>query len=113
MLGVGDLETKVVSSSIGIELYVRVPVNWEDLGSDGDIDATQQIMVGLAKDVSNLRTEGGSKVNEDGEPAISYEVSLLEEFNVGHTTRLNVARDQKCLGGLHVQSCGHFRTLEE
>ena len=57
MLKVKDLEAKVVSTSDGIELFVRVPVNWEDHESDGDIDATQLIMVGLVRDVSNLRTE--------------------------------------------------------
>ena len=97
MLGVKDLETKVVSTSLGIELHVWVPVKWEDLESDGDLDETQLIVVGLIKDVSNLRTEGGSKANADGEPSISYEVALLEELSVDHATRLDVARDQKFL----------------
>ena len=61
MLMVKDLETKVVSTEDGIELYVRVPIIWEDHEEDGDIDATQLIMVGHIKDVSNLRTEEGSK----------------------------------------------------
>ena len=72
-------------------------VKWEDLESDGDLDETQLIVVGLIKDVSNLRTEGGSKANADGEPSISYEVALLEELSVDHATRLDVARDQKFL----------------
>ena len=80
MLMVKDLETKVVSTEDGIELYVRVPIIWEDHEEDGDIDATQLIMVGHIKDVSNLRTEEGSKTNEAGEPAISYEVALVEDL---------------------------------
>ena len=40
MLMVKDLETKVVSTEDGIELYVRVPIIWEDQEEDGDIDAT-------------------------------------------------------------------------
>ena len=97
MLGVKDLETKVVSTSLGIELHVWCPVNWDELESDGDLDETQLIVVGLIKDVSNLRTEGGSKANADGEPSISYEVALFEELSVDHATRLDVARDQKFL----------------
>ena len=41
MLMVKDLETKVVSTEDGIELYVRVPIIWEDHETDGDTDATQ------------------------------------------------------------------------
>ena len=97
MLGVKDLETKVVSTSLGIELHVWCPVKWDGLESGGDFDETQLIVVGLIKDVSNLRTEGGSKANADGEPSISYEVALFEELSVDHATRLDVARDQKFL----------------
>ena len=77
MLGVKDLETKVVSTSLGIELHVWCPVKWDEIESDGDLDETQPIVVGLIKDVSNLRTEGGSKANADGEPSIFYEVALF------------------------------------
>ena len=39
MLMVKDLETKVVSTEDGIELFVRVPIIWEGHETDGDIDA--------------------------------------------------------------------------
>ena len=110
MLMVKDLETKVVSTEDGIELYVRVPIIWEDQEEDGDIDATQLIMVGHIKDVSNLRTEEGSKTN--GEPAISYEVALVEDLSTTNAIILQVASDQTFLVDCNeLWACPHARVM--